>query len=106
MDAATLAKWANVMLSGAFTVIFIPLAIYFHHYYWDRRRWHALERLIRTWAEQEQILPADLSDEDWDGLVATMLKQAGFEPDRMRNLAELAVSFAKGITNLEVRGRI
>ena len=106
MDAATLAQWANVVLSGAATAIFIPLAIYFLRYYWDRRRWHAFEKLIRSWAEQEQLLPADLPDDDWHVLVVTMLNEAGFEPEKIRSLAELAVPFAKGVANLEVRGRI
>ena len=106
MDPATLANWAQVVLSGAVTVILIPLAIYFVRYYWDRRRWHALERLLRTWARDEQVLPDDLSDEEWNALAATLLNEAGFEPARIKDLTELAARFAKALANLEIRGRI
>lgn len=82
------------------------MVIYFVRYYWDRRRWHAFEKLVRTWAEEEQFLPGELTDEDWYALVITMLGDAGFEPARLADLVELAVWFAKGLASLEVRGRI
>lgn len=106
MDPETLANWAQIVLSGAVTVILIPLAVYFVRYYWDRRRWHAYERLIRTWVREDLRLPDDVSEEDWSALATTMLSEAGFEPAKIKDLNELAVWFAKGLASLEVRGRI
>lgn len=106
MDAPTVLAWAQVVFSGIITVILIPLAIYFVRYYWDRRRWRAFERLVRVWTEEKYRLPEDLKDEDWNAMVVTMLCDAGFEPARVKDLVELAVWFAKGLTSLAVRGRI
>ena len=106
VDAETLRNWANLVLSGAVTIILIPLAVYFVRYYWDRRRWHALEKFLRTWSTEELDLPDDLSDEDWNALAATMLNEAGFEPDKIKDLCEPAVWFAKGLASRELRGRI
>jgi len=106
LDVATLTSWW-VVLSGATTVVLVPLAIYIVRYYWDRRRWHVLERLIRTWASQELLgVPDDLTDDDWNALAAMMLNEAGFEPAKIKDFIELGVWFAKGLASLEVRGRI
>lgn len=98
--------WTKIVLSGAATIILIPVAIYFARYYWDRRRWHTFEKLIRTWAREGHFLPEDLTAEDWSSLAATMLNDAGYEPVRINELIELAVLFAKGLVSLETTGKI
>ncbi len=105
MDQATLLSWGSIVLSGAVTVILIPLAIHFARYYWDRRRWSAFERRTRAWAKAEQLLPEHLEDEEWRSVVAIRLSDAGFEPEKIRDLVELAVWFAKGIAIQEVQGK-
>ena len=99
--------WANVIVSGAVTIILVPLAIYFVRYYWDRRRWHTYEGLIRAWAHEEFFPdPDDMTDDDWNALAATKLSEAGFEPSRIVELMQLAVWFAKGRASQELRGQI
>lgn len=105
MDAAVLQGWAGIVISVAVTAILVPLGIYFARYTWERRRWHAFEKLIRSWATEE-VLSDDLVDEEWDALVAIKLSEAGFEPARICELSGMAVRFAKGRASQEVRGRI
>ncbi len=103
---ATALDWVGIVLPGAITVVLIPLAIYFVRYYWDRRRWRAFEKSVREWAEEEQFLPEDLPDEDWNALTVSRLNDAGFEPQKIGELYEAGVWFAKGIASLEVRGKV
>ena len=105
MEAATLLHWASVVLSGAVTIILIPIALYLVKYGWDRRRWHKFKELIREWAREESFSD-NLTDEEWNALVATELTEARFEPTRIKELIQLAVWFAMGCASLEVRGRI
>jgi len=56
LDAKALMAWAKIILSGAITAMLVPLAVYFSRYYWDRRRWHTFEGLIRSWAQAEFAL--------------------------------------------------
>ena len=94
-----------LVLSGTVTVILVPLAIYYAHYWWDRRRWHTYERLIREWAHEE-FFPGDMADEDWKALAVTKLSDAGFETTKLKELFEVSVWFAKGQASQELRGRI
>jgi len=105
LDIETLVQWAEVVVSGAVTLVLLPVAIYAVRYWWDRRRWHAYEQLIRAWA-CEEFLPEELTDQDWRALAALKLSEAGFEPRRTAELMELAVWFAKGTASLEQWGRI
>jgi hypothetical protein len=105
LDIQTWVAWANVIVSGAVTIILVPLAIYFVRYYWDRRRWHTYEGLIQAWA-REEFFPDDMTDDDWSALAATKLSEAGFEPARVIDLMQLAVWFAKARASQELRGRI
>jgi len=105
LDADTLLAWAKIILSGAITAILVPLAVYFARYYWDRRRWHTFEGLIRAWAQAEFGLD-DLTGEDWKALVATKLSDAGFEPIKIKELLDLAVWFAQGRASQEAFERI
>ena len=105
MDAAVVQGWAQLIISVAVTAVLIPLGIYFARYTWDRRRWHAFERLLRIWA-REEALSDDLTEEEWDVLVAIKLSEAGFEPARISELSGTAVRFARGRASQEMRGRI
>lgn len=102
----TVLDWVRIVVPGAITIVLIPLAIYFVGYYWDRRRWIAFERSVRKWAEEEQLLPEDLRDEDWKALAVAELNDAGFEPKKIAELFEAGVWFAMGIASLVVRGRV
>jgi len=101
----------NVILPGAVTVILIPLTIYFVRYYWDRRRWHAFEERVCVWARtqvEEGLLQIadDLTEamkpEEWSALVVRELSEAGFEPTRIKELLEVAVSFAQGLASQQI----
>ena len=105
MDTESLMMWAKVILSGAVTLICVPLAVYFIRYYWDRRRWHKYEVLIRAWARDEFSLEP-LADDEWKALAAALLSEAGFEPTKTKELIELAVWFGTGVATLELRGRL
>jgi len=105
LDADTLLAWAKIILSGAITAILVPLAVYFARYYWDRRRWHTFEGLLRAWAQAEFAMD-ELTDEDWNALVATKLSEAGFEPTKIKELLELAAWFAKGRASQEAFDKI
>ncbi len=83
----------------------MPLAIYFARYYWERRRWHTFEGLIRAWAQAEFALE-ELTDDDWNALAATKLSEAGFEPSQIKEFLELAVWFAKGRASQEAFDKI
>jgi hypothetical protein len=106
LKGETLLAWAQIILSGAATIILVPLAIYFTRYYWDRRRWHTFEGLIRNWAREEEMFQDDMTSDDWNALAAMKLSEAGFEPSKIKELTELAVWFAKGRASQEVKGRI
>lgn len=79
--------------------------MYFARYYWDRRRWHTFEGLIREWAQAEFALD-DLTNEDWYALVVTKLSEAGFEPAKVKELLELAVWFAQGRASQNEFGKV
>jgi len=57
------------------------------------------ERLVRTWAEIF-VLHDELSEDEWSAFVAMMLYDAGFEPERIKGLHELAVWHAKALVSL------
>ncbi|MBI1903859.1 MAG: hypothetical protein HYS13_22375 [Planctomycetia bacterium] len=105
LDAQTLLTWAQVVVSGAITLIVIPLGFYFARFYWERRRWRAYERLIRNWARDE-FFGEKMNEDDWHALAATKLTEAGFEPTKIDDLMQTAVWFAKGKVSQEQRGRI
>ena len=52
------------------------------------------------------MFPDDLIEEDWHALAAIKLGEAGFEPARIKELMDVAVSLAKGVASLEERNRI
>jgi hypothetical protein len=104
VDVETLLAWAKVILSGALTIILIPLVVYFVKYWWERRRWQTFERLIRAWA-REEISPENFTEQEWNALTAMKLSEAGYEPTRIKELMELAVWFGKGLASQELRGR-
>ena len=105
MDAEVLLAWAKIILSGAITAILVPLAVYFTRYFWDRRRWHTFDGLVRAWALAEFALE-DLTDEDWTALAATKLSEAGFEPTKIKEFLELSVWFARGRASQEAFEKI
>jgi len=105
LDPELLLTWAKVIFSGALTAGLIPLALYFARYYWDRRRWFTFEALLRAWT-YEEIDPLGLNEQDWNALVATKLIEAGFEPDKVKELHHLAVWFAQARVNQELTGKI
>jgi hypothetical protein len=105
LDADTILAWAKILLSGAITATLVPLALYFARYYWDRRRWHTFEGLIRAWAQAEFALD-ELTNRDWNALVAMKLSDAGFEPTKIKEFLEFAVWFAQGRASQDAFDRI
>ena len=105
LNAETLLALGKVIISGALTAVLAPLAYYFTRYYWDRRRWHAFEGLIRDWT-REEFFPEDMTESDWHALVATKLSESGFEPVKVNELLQLGVWSAKGRVSQEIRGRV
>jgi len=105
LDAGTLLAWMQAILPAAVTAFVLPLALYFAKWYWDRRRWRTFRILIQAWTETEFGLE-DLTDEDWNALVAAKLTDAGFEPTKIKDLIQLAVWFAKGQASQTAFGKI
>jgi hypothetical protein len=105
VNAELVIAWAKVILSGVASVALVPLFLYLARYFWERRRWRAFARLIEAWAQDEWAVD-DLTDEDWKAVAATKLFEAGFEPERLSDLVEPAIWFAKGRASRETFGKI
>lgn len=95
LDAETSLAWMQTLFPAAVTAVILPLVFYFAKWYWDCRRWRVFRTLIEAWADAEFGLE-ELTDEDWNALVALKLTDAGFEPMKIKDLIQLAVWFAKG----------
>ncbi len=97
--------WATLIVPSALTIGIVPVVIFGLKYALDQFRWRKFDTLIQKWAEKE-FEPEALTEEQWKALAATMLYRAYFEPARVSQLLDLAVSFAKGRASQEIRGRI
>jgi len=95
----------QAIFPAAVTAVILPLAFYVAKWYWDCRRWRVFRTLIEAWTEAEFGLE-ELTDEDWNAVVALKLTDAGFEPTKIKDLMQLAVWFAKGHSSQKAFGKI
>lgn len=105
MDAEILLAWMQAIFPAAVTAVILPLAFYVARWYWDCRRWRVFRTLIEAWTETEFGVE-ELTDEDWNAVVALKLTDAGFEPTKVKDLMQLAVWFAKGQSSQKAFGKI
>lgn len=90
--------------SVVLTAIALPIAVYFTKYWWDRRRWKTFAQSIETTAREESL--DTLTRDDLRALVAAKLSDAGFEPDRVKELLPVGLWFALGRISVVCGGRI
>lgn len=109
MDPEKFQVWIGVatgLVAVASSIGILPVLIWYARFAWQRFRWLQFEQLMTVWVKDEWRDPSDLSDMEWKSLCAIKLSDAGFNPDEIQPLLEMAVLIARGRASLERYGRV